>query len=202
MLKKNSPYHAVVVGGSAGGVQALYQILPKISKNFPLSLIICLHLAERSPTSLPVILQYRSQLKVKEADEKEVIKRGYVYTAPAGYHLLVEKDYTFSLSIDEPVNFARPAIDVLFESAADAYKNKLIGILLSGANHDGAAGLAKIESLGGKIFIQLPSTAERREMPCAGIKATKNANVLPLASIAEEINNCIKIYRDVFENEL
>jgi two-component system chemotaxis response regulator CheB len=140
----------------------------------------------RSPDPLGLglasLLQAATPLPVEEATDKEPIRGGHVYLAPADYHLLVEPGQ-FTLSVDARVNFARPSIDVLFESAADAYGAAVIGVLLTGANEDGAAGLARIEERGGFALVEDPDTAQRREMPAAGLAATAGATVLPVERI-------------------
>ncbi|MBN1876767.1 MAG: chemotaxis protein CheB, partial [Anaerolineae bacterium] len=139
-----SEYQAIVIGVSAGGTTALKQLLPVFPRTYPLPLIIVQHLHPQQDKTLIELYNNLSALTVKEADEKEPIRPGYAYFAPPNYHLLIEDDKTFSLSIDEKVNYARPAIDVLFESAVDVYGPHLIGVILTGANNDGAAGLRRI----------------------------------------------------------
>lgn len=121
---------------------------------------------------------------MKEADEKEEIENGVVYFAPPNYHLLIERDHTFSLSADRRVNFARPSVDVLFESAANAYGSELIGVILTGANNDGARGLKKIKDMGGLTIVQDPASAEARYMPEAAIEEVQTVDyILPLEKI-------------------
>jgi two-component system chemotaxis response regulator CheB len=122
-------------------------------------------------------------LNIKEADEKENIQAGYVYFAPPNYHLLIENDKTFSLSTDEKVNYSRPSIDVLFESAANAYGPRLAAIILTGANNDGAEGLRRIKQKGGLVIVQDPQSAENSYMPAAALKAVKPDFVLSLVEI-------------------
>jgi two-component system chemotaxis response regulator CheB len=135
------------------------------------------------------ILNDKSNITIKEADEKEKIEKRTVYIAPPNYHLMIERNKTFSLSIDELVNYARPSIDVLFESAANAYKNKLIGVILTGSNSDGTAGLKKIKEYGGLTIVQDPKTAESAYMPASAIAAIKPDYILSLEDI---INLLIK----------
>jgi two-component system chemotaxis response regulator CheB len=130
------------------------------------------------------ILNHNSRLTVKEADEKEPIEKGTVYIAPPNYHLLVEKDRTFSLTVDERVNFARPSINVLFETAAEAYQDKLIGIILTGSSDDGTNGLIKIKEKGGLVIAQDPATAESPFMPAAAIARVNVDYILPLKGIS------------------
>src|SRR5215210_1601356 len=133
-------YEAVVIGVSAGGLNALSEILSKLPVHFSMPVIIVQHRMKDDNQLLEEVLQSRCSIRVKQADEKEIIRSGMVYTAPANYHLLVETDRTFSLSNDALENFSRPSIDVLFETAAEVYKNELIGIILTGASNDGAKG--------------------------------------------------------------
>ena len=158
-------FKAVVIGASAGGIAALSEILPSLPKSYPLPIIIVLHLPGDQPSLLAELFGSKTELRVKDADEKEAIQPGTVYFAPPDYHLLVERDLTFSFSQEDPVQYARPSIDVLFESAADAYESQLIGVLLTGANHDGAEGLKRIQESGGLALIQDPATAQVRSMP-------------------------------------
>ena len=176
-------FEAVVIGSSAGGIKALTSVLAALPAEFPLPIIIVQHLHPHSDSYLAHILGSKCELKVKQADEKETIHKGIVYIAPPNYHLLIEEDYTFSLSIDAPVNFARPAVDVLFETAIYAYQNKLIGIILTGANSDGGKGSQKIKQAGGYMIVQDPKTAEADAMPKAAIAATEVDKILPIEQI-------------------
>lgn len=185
-------YDAIVIGSSAGGLKALKTLLTMLEENFSIPIIIIQHTSPSSDNYITKYLNDLCQLEVKEADEKEVIKGGYVYFSPPNFHLLIEEDFTFSLSIEERVNYARPSIDVLFETAAYTYKEKLIGIVLTGANNDGAKGLHKIKELGGMTIVQDPKTAEVDSMPINAIKATKVDHILTLNAIGElliSINN-------------
>jgi two-component system chemotaxis response regulator CheB len=153
-------YDAVVIGSSAGGLNALKTIFQGLDGTFPLPVIIVQHISPDSDNYLIHILNDMNKLKVKEADEKESPVAGTAYIAPPNYHLLVESDGTFTLTVDERVNYARPSIDVLFETAAEAWRGKLIGIILTGANNDGSKGLKRIKELGGLAVVQDPETAE------------------------------------------
>jgi hypothetical protein len=148
-----------------------------------LPIIIVQHLHPHSDSYLAQILGNKCQLKVKQADEKEPIVGGVVYLAPPNYHLLIEEERTFSLTCEGHVNFARPAVEVLFETAIYAYRNKLIGIILTGANNDGSQGLKKIKQMGGYVIVQAPETAEVDAMPNAAIAATKVDKILPIRQI-------------------
>ncbi len=162
-------FRAIVMGTSAGGVEILGEILPSLPKDYSLPIIIVLHVPSGHPSKLPEFFDAKTALQVREAVEKEPILPGNIYFAPPGYHLLVERDQTFSLSTEEPVHFSRPAIDVLFESAANAFGRGLVGVLLlTGASRDGAAGLKKIVAMGGIALIQDPGTARYPAMPEAG----------------------------------
>ncbi|MBN1657545.1 MAG: chemotaxis protein CheB [Anaerolineae bacterium] len=177
-LHPGGRFQAVVVGGSAGGGAALQQILPALPAGYPLPIVVVQHLHPLQQA--PAILHACSacKLPLQEANEKEVIQPGIVYYAPANYHLLIEEDRTFSLSIDARVHFARPAIDVLFESAADAYRRDLIGVILSGANEDGAHGLRRVKARGGLAVVQDPAGAQVEIMPRAAMHATQVDYVL------------------------
>ena len=179
----NKQFEAVVIGSSAGGIRALSTVLSALPSEFPLPIIIVQHLHPNSDSYLARILEAKCGLKVKQADEKETIADGVVYIAPPNYHLLVEDDRSFSLSIEGPVNFARPSVDVLFETAIYAYRDRIIGIILTGANNDGSQGLKKIKQIGGYVIVQDPTTAEADAMPKAAINITKVDKVLPLEQI-------------------
>lgn len=178
-------YKAIVMGTSLGGMNALKTILPALPGDIGIPVIIVQHLNDMSEGYWIEMLDNMSFLHVKEADEKEKIKPGYVYIAPPNYHLMIESNQTFSLSIDEKVNHARPSIDVLFESAAYVYYDQLIGVLLTGANHDGATGLKRIKENGGMTIVQDPNTATSKIMPDAAIKKTRVDYILPLNKISD-----------------
>lgn len=160
---------AIAIGGSAGALDALSMILPALPPAFPLPIVIVLHIPPGRPSYLPEVLGSMCALRVKEAEDKEPLERGTVYTAPSDYHLLVEKQRVLSLSVDEPVLFSRPAIEVLFDSAADAFGSRMAGVLLAGGSEDGARGLAQIKRAGGLALVQAPSTAAVRTMPQAAL---------------------------------
>lgn len=174
---------AVVIGASAGGFEALLAVLKGLPPTYPMPLVAVLHLPENHESKLPELFGYRLQMQVREARDKETLAPGVLYFAPSGYHLLVETDRTFSLSCEERVNYARPSIDVLFETAADAYGKSLAGILLTGANYDGAAGMAGMKVAGALTIVQDPATAEVPTMPEAAIRRMAPDLVLPLAQI-------------------
>ena len=176
-------YKAVVVGVSAGGMTALPAILSVLPISFSMPVIIVQHRKEGQKDYLTTYLGQRCRLKVEEAKEKYPVSSGRVYLAPSGYHLLIERDFTFSLSVDPPVHFSRPSIDVLFESAADAYGPELIGVVLTGANSDGAQGLKKIRQKSGLALVQDPETAEADIMPLSAINTAGADHILPLDAI-------------------
>ena len=178
-------YEAIVIGVSAGGMNALNFIFSVLPSGFSIPIIIVQHVSALSDNDWIKLLNDKSNLTIKEADEKEKIETGNVYIAPANYHLMIENDKTFSLTIDEYVNFARPSIDVLFESAAEAYKNKLIGIVLTGANNDGTKGIKRIKECGGLAIIQDPKTAESSTMPASAIAAIQPDYILSLEKIVQ-----------------
>ncbi|WP_207687602.1 chemotaxis protein CheB [Desulfonema limicola] len=177
-------YSAIVIGVSAGGMDALNIILSLLPKDFPVPIMIVQHISPVSDNYLVKFLDNACRIKVKEAGEKIKPEQGTAYIAPPNYHLLVETDKSLSLSVDEKVNFARPSVDVLFETAADAYGKNLIGIILTGANKDGSMGLKKIKKYKGLTIVQSPETAAADEMPKSAIAAVDVDFILPLNSIA------------------
>lgn len=176
---------AVVVGVSAGGMHALNILLSGLPAEFPAALIIVQHRAPSDDAFFVTYLSSYCPFPVKEAEDKEPIWPGICYIAPAGYHLLVEKEKMFSLSADEPVNYARPSIDVLFETAAEAYREALVGVILTGSNMDGSWGTIKIRRFGGLTVAQDPLDAEVSAMPQAAIDTGKVDVVLPLGDIPD-----------------
>jgi len=182
---KKQVIEAVVIGASAGGVQALLALLGDLPGSFRLPLIVVLHLPERRDSQLAEIFQYRLPIAVREAADKESIAPATLYFAGPGYHLSVEMDRTFSLSCEEAVHYSRPSIDVLMASAADCYGSALAGVVLTGANEDGAAGLARIKQQGGLTVVQDPAEAEVSTMPEAAIARLKPDVVLKLAGIRD-----------------
>jgi two-component system, chemotaxis family, protein-glutamate methylesterase/glutaminase len=162
-------YDLVVIGGSAGGIEVLKVLLATLPARFAPAVMIVTHLPPDSPSYLVAALAYRCALPVLEPDAGELILPGRVHVAPAGYHMLVEVDRTVALSTDAAVRFSRPSIDVLFESAAEVYGERLLAILLSGANDDGAHGLERVRACGGTAWVQEPDSAASPEMPRAAI---------------------------------
>jgi two-component system chemotaxis response regulator CheB len=185
-------YKAVVIGASTGGLAALGEILSSLPKNFPLPIIIAQHLHATQDDGYLNYFANRSLLPIKDADEKERLRQGHIYFAPPNYHLLIEKDRTFSLSVDPRVKYSRPSIDVLFESAADVFSSLLIGIVLTGANDDGTLGLMAIKERGGLTIAQEPSTAEADYMPRAAITGGAVEHILPLSEIGPFLCSLVK----------
>ena len=177
-------FEAAVLGVSAGGMHALKTILSALPATFSLAVAIVQHTSAQSDGFLAEHLNRCSTIRVKEAEDKEVLSRGTAYLAPAGYHLLIEPDKSFSLSVDDKVNFSRPSIDLLFESAAEAFGEALIGVVLTGANADGALGLKAVKRHGGLAVVQNPATAESSRMPQAAIDATSVDHIVDLERIA------------------
>lgn len=180
---QRSRVELVVVGASAGGVAALLALLGPLSRDYALPVAVVLHLLPRHESKLAHVLSHRLAVPVGEARDKEGIAPGHVYLASADYHLLVEMDRTFAFSSEPPVAFARPSIDVLMASAADAYGPALAGVLLTGANMDGAEGMAAIKAKGGLTIVQSPEDADVATMPEAAIARSKPDHVLPLKDI-------------------
>lgn len=173
----------VVIGGSAGGVDALVGLLPTIPADYRSSVVCILHVPADRDSRLAELFEPRAALPVREARDKEPLEPGVIYFAGSGYHLSVERERFFSLSCEPPVQFARPAIDVLMESAADAYGPLLAGILLTGANHDGAEGMCRIRERGGLTVVQDPIEAQASAMPEEAIRRCAPDLVLPLSGI-------------------
>ncbi|MBX3623912.1 MAG: chemotaxis protein CheB [Rhizobacter sp.] len=178
---------AVVIGGSAGGVDALAVMLPALPPTLPVPVIVVLHLPREKPSLLVEIFSRQCALPVQEAQDKAPIEPGNVYFAPADYHLLVDRGPSFALSVDEPVHYSRPSIDVLFETAADVYAEHLLAVVLTGASQDGAAGLAAVHRAGGTTVVQEPQEALSPYMPESALRTSPVDHVLPLAGIAQLI---------------
>lgn len=188
--KASLPSHieAIAIGASAGGVEALGALLPRLPADFRPAVFVVLHVVPDRDSLLARIFGDRCVLPVTEANDKEPIQGGKIYFAPPDYHLQVEPDRTWSLSVDEAVNYSRPSIDVLFESAALTYGEKLLGILLTGANHDGAQGLAAIKAAAGVTWAQDPATAFCDAMPRSAVELGAVDHLLTLAQMAEVLS--------------
>lgn len=175
---------AVVIGGSAGAIQAVTELLTCLPADFALPVVLVLHRLEGSGGHLDRYFDQHCALPVQDAEDKQPVQGGQVYLAPAGYHLLLEQQRQFSLSVDARINHSRPSIDVLFDSAVDVYGERLAGIILTGANTDGSAGLARLQAAGGLAIVQDPATAQVDTMPRAALKASGTDRVLGLDAIA------------------
>ncbi len=180
----DGPWDAIVIGGSAGAIDALNVLLPALPTGLRAAVIVVLHLPRDRRSLLVDIFRDRCALPVQEAEDQQPLQAGHLYFAPPDYHLLVDTGPRLALSIDPPVFFSRPSIDVLFHSAADCYGRRLLGVLLSGANEDGADGLAAIHAVGGHALVQAPATAFMAAMPEAALARTPALPALTLEEIA------------------
>ncbi|MGH9945523.1 MAG: chemotaxis protein CheB [Pyrinomonadaceae bacterium] len=181
-------FEIVCVGASAGGLAAVQTLLSGLAGDFALPVVIVQHRGRTGGEGLGGFLQRHCALPVSEPDDKDEIQSGHVYVAPRDYHLLVGRREGFALSTSAPVNFARPSIDLLFESAADAWGPGALGVVLTGANRDGALGLARIKERGGGAIVQEPASAQVREMPDAAIALARPDHVAALPEIAALLN--------------
>lgn len=182
-------YKAIVIGASSGGIEALKVILSRIEKDIKIPIIIVIHLPEVMDSGLPYVFGNLLRHSVKEAEDKECLQTDTIYFAPGMYHLQIEDNLQFSLSLDEKVNHSRPAIDILFETAAETFKGDLMGILLTGANSDGAWGMKRIEALGGRVLVQDPETADMGTMPKSALEWLENPEILDLEPIGDQLNH-------------
>ncbi|MDD0974134.1 chemotaxis protein CheB [Pseudomonas fontis] len=178
-----NPVEAIVLGASAGGVSALLTVFAALPRDYPIPLLCVLHLPDDRHSQLAEVFSRRLHRPVREAQDKQHIEPGMIYVAGPGYHLSVERDRSVSLSQEERVHFSRPSIDFLFESAADAYGRGLVGVLLTGANEDGARGLARIQQCGGRTIVQDPAQAQVAVMPEAALALLRPDHILPLNGI-------------------
>ncbi|UII29335.1 chemotaxis protein CheB [Fulvivirga maritima] len=191
----NNKYKAVVIGGSAGSFQGIVKILSHLPEDFPLPIIMCLHRLKHVRNGFVEALSIKSIMEVTEPFDKENIKRGKVYLAPANYHLSVELGNYFSLSTEEMINNSRPAIDITLGTAAYVYRDKLIGILLSGANRDGAVGMKYIKNRGGLTIVQEPSECMIDTMPTAALNITPIDHILKTDDIVNFFSELNKQYK-------
>ena len=175
---------AVVIGASAGGVEALLALLPALPAGLRAAVFVVLHLPRERPSLLVDIFAPRCAVPVREAQDKEPVAPGTVYFAPPDYHLLLDAGPALALSVDEPVHYSRPSIDVLFQSAADVYGTRLLGLVLTGGNQDGAQGLASVRLAGGLAAVQDPADAQMPLMPESALAAGPVDHLLPLARLA------------------
>jgi two-component system chemotaxis response regulator CheB len=166
-------YKAVVIGGSAGSFQVLTKILSSLPKNFPLPVLLCMHRLKHVRSGFLEALTIKSCLPVVEPNDKEQIKPGRAYLAPANYHMFIELGNRIALSTEEPVNHSRPSIDLSFITAAQAFRDKIVGIILSGANSDGAYGLQKVKEYNGITIVQDPKECQVRTMTEAAMKLSQ-----------------------------
>lgn len=181
----------VVIGGSAGSLQVVMEILPQLKSDLRLAIVVVFHRkAVSEPDFLVELLSSKSHLPVKEAEDKEPIIGGRVYLAAADYHLFIENNRSFSLDISEKINFSRPSIDLTFQSAADAYREKLVGVLLSGANADGVRGMQSIKNHGGFCIAQDPVSCQIPYMPAQAISKKLVDQIASPDQIAQFINSC------------
>jgi two-component system chemotaxis response regulator CheB len=185
-------YEIAVVGTSWGGLAALRELVAALPEDLPMPIVLIQHRHRMSDSALPNLLQDKTSLRVSEVEDKAPIEPGAVYVAPADYHLLVDRGY-FTLSVEEPIRYSRPSIDLTFSSAADVYGAKTIGAVLTGANADGAEGLRRIAERGGLALVQEPATAESPTMPAAALKAVPSARVLTLAAIGQLIGEMSRV---------
>jgi two-component system chemotaxis response regulator CheB len=191
----NNSYKAVVIGGSAGSFQGVVKILSQLPQGFPLPIIMCLHRLKHVRNGFVEALSIKSVVQVTEPHDKENIKKGSVYLAPANYHMSIELGNHFALSTEEMVNNSRPAIDITLGTSAFVYRDKLIGILLSGANRDGALGMKYIKERGGLTIVQEPTECMIDTMPKAALAVTKIDHVMKIDQIVEFLKDLDKQYR-------
>jgi two-component system chemotaxis response regulator CheB len=191
----NNSYKAIVIGGSAGSFQGITKILSQLPKTFPLPIIMCLHRLKHVRNGFVEALSIKSVFPVVEPYDKEQIKKGGVYLAPSNYHMSVELGNYFAMSTEEMMNNSRPAIDITLGTAAYVYRDKLIGILLSGANRDGGLGMKHIKDKGGLTIVQEPSECMIDTMPKAALALTKIDHVLKVDEIVTLFNELDKCYR-------
>lgn len=183
-----NPTPVVVIGGSTGSIDVLLQLLPALPNPLPFAMVVVIHRKNTSDSALANLLAVRTHVPVQEVDDKDVLTAGIIYLAPADYHLLLEKDGTFTLDYSEKVHYSRPSIDVTFESVADVYGSGVTGILLSGANADGTAGLWAISQVGGTTIVQHPDTAQVAYMPQQAIKNVQIDHILTVPEMIQFLN--------------
>lgn len=187
-----NPYKALVIGASAGGVHAVQTIVAQLATP-PWPMLLVQHIQAGARLDYAAAFGNPSRLRIVEAEDKMLLEAGVMYVAPPGYHTLIEEDGTIALSVDAAVNYSRPSIDVLFESAAEVYGARLIALLLTGANHDGAAGIQAIHQRGGLTLIQDPGSAEVPTMPAAAIARTPVHHILSLDAIGPFLNDLAQV---------
>jgi two-component system chemotaxis response regulator CheB len=178
---------AIVIGASAGAVETLQQLLPILSPGLRVPAVIVVHVPARHPSMLPELFGSLCDIPVREPVDKQPVAAGTIWFAPADYHLMIERDHTFALSIDAAVNFSRPSVDVLFETAADAYGAQLAAVVLTGGSEDGAEGARKIRRAGGVVLVQDPGEALMRIMPEAAIRMADPQLIGTVVRIAQTL---------------
>ena len=179
----------VVIGTSWGGIQALKSLLKLLKSPFSFTVVVVIHQDRHTRSQLSQLLTDMAEFRVIEASDKEPLSPGNVYISTPNYHLLVEQDGTLSHTVDIPVNFSRPSVDVLFQTAADAFADRVVAIVLTGANQDGAVGVQRVKMRGGQVLVQDPKEAEAKAMPLAAIGSTDVDFIGSLGAIAERLNN-------------
>ena len=181
-------YKALIIGGSAGSFQVIVQILSNLPENFSLPILLSLHRLKHIRTGFVEALSIKSKIKIIEPHDKQIIKPGCAYLAPANYHMLIDIDKRIALSTGQQVNHSRPSIDLSFQTAAEVYRTKLVGVILSGANKDGAYGLKKVFDNGGYTVVQSPEDSQITTMPKAALSLIEPNKVLTVREISEFIN--------------
>jgi two-component system chemotaxis response regulator CheB len=181
--------NALVIGGSAGSLDVLIKILPVIRLDISFPIIIVIHRKQGTDSLLTDLLAAKTELRVKEIEEKEKILAKTIYIVPSDYHILIEQNHTFSLDYSEKVNYSRPSIDVTFQSAAEVYADKLVCLLLSGSNADGVSGLSTVKAYGGEVAVQEPKSAQVDYMPAQAILRVAVDEVLNIEEMANYINS-------------
>ncbi len=179
----------LVIGGSAGSLNVILKLLPELRLDLPFPVIVVLHRKNSSDSVLTNLFASKTSLVVKEAEEKDIISPGFIYVAPADYHLLIEKDHTLSLDFSEKINFSRPSIDVTFETSAEAYQSELACLLLSGASGDGTEGLKTVKAFGGTVLVQNPLTSQVAYMPQQAIARVDVDRIIDADDMAHCINS-------------
>ncbi|MBN2669644.1 MAG: chemotaxis protein CheB [Bacteroidales bacterium] len=181
-------YKALIIGGSAGSFQVIVQLLSHLPENYPLPILLSLHRLKHVRNGFVEALSIKSKIKIIEPHDKEIIKAGVAYLAPANYHMLVDLDRRISLSIGPQVNHSRPSIDLSFQTAAESYRDKLVGVILSGANKDGAYGLKKVGDYGGFTIVQDPKEAQISTMPTSALNLFNPNKIFTVNQISDFIN--------------
>ncbi|TLV03248.1 chemotaxis protein CheB [Dyadobacter luticola] len=182
------PCQLLLIGGSAGSLEVLFKLLPRLNADLPFAIVLVLHRRSTGDSSLTELLSSKTVNHTSEVEDKEPVKPGNIYLAPADYHLLIEKDRTFSLDYSEKINFSRPSIDVTFESACEIYGESAVALILSGANEDGTHGMKCIKKAGGRTLAQNPETAQMPFMPNYAITHGVIDYVLDIPQMADFIN--------------